>query len=169
MKMVFVLALAASLAGGLTGCRKGAAPGSDNAGAKEVLAAFTKSGADPAALTAALRPKPADYDAVFVTDAVPKVKAALEPIWDSPKAVIKPADDQTQVELVSATPDQLAKGNVAGCPEGYKDIADKLDPKVIVYCGSFVKKGEKLGLSVDALVYVNDHWALFPKAFRALR
>jgi hypothetical protein len=150
----------------LAGCKKGAA--ADAAAAKEVLAAFTKPGADAAALTAALRPKPADYDAVFVADAVPKVKAALEPVWDSPKAILKPSADQTQVEVVSATPDQLAKGAL-GCPDGYKDIADKLDPKVVVYCGQFVKPGDKLGLSVDALVNVNDHWAYFPKAFRALR
>jgi hypothetical protein len=162
MNRVLALAIAAM---SLPGCKKGA---QDAAAAKEVLAAFTKPGADAAALTAALRPKPADYDAVFAADAVPKVKAALEPIWDSPKAVLKPAGDQTHVNLVSATPDQLAKG-VAGCPEGYKDIADKLDPKIVVYCGEFVKPGDKLGLSVDALVYVNDHWALFPKPFRALR
>lgn len=165
MNRVLALALAAMV---LAGCKKGAS-GADNAGAKEVLVAFTKPGADAAALTAALRPKPADYDAVFVADAVPKVKAALEPIWDSPKAVLKPSDDQTQVDVVSATADQLAKGNVAGCPDAYKDIADKLDPKVVIYCASFVKPGEKLGLSVDALVHVDDHWALFPKPFRALR
>lgn len=164
MNRVFALALAAM---SLAGCKKGAA--ADAAAAKEVLAAFTKPGADTAALSAALRPKPADYDAVFVADAVPKVKAVLEPIWDSPNAVIKPSADQTQVDLVSATADKLAKGSVAGCPDAYKDIADKLDPKVVVYCARFVKPGEKLGLSVDALVNVNDHWAYFPKPFRALR
>jgi hypothetical protein len=162
MNRLLALAIAAM---SLAGCRKGA----DAAAAKEVLAAFTKPGADPTALTAALRPKPADYDAVFTADAVPKVKAALEPIWASPNAVIKPAEDQTQVILVSATAEQLSKGAVAGCPDGYQDIADKLDAKLVVYCGQFVKPGEKLGLSVDALVDVNDHWAYFPKPFRALR
>ena len=166
MKRVFALMLAAV---SIAGCRKGHQ--ASVAGAKEVLSPFAKSGADTTALTAGLRPKPEDYEAVFVGDAVQQAKTALEPMWDDTKGGIKPTAEQTQVEVEGMTPDQLGKldGNTGACPGDYKGIADKLNPKIVVYCARFVKPGEKRGLSVDALVYVNDHWALFPKPFRALR
>ncbi len=151
---------------GVGGCKKGGQANDD--GAKEVLTAFVKPGADHAALTAALRPKPEDYEAVFVGDAAQKVKSALEPVWEGGKAVLKPQPDQTEVVVGGATPDQLAKGEGSAdlCPKGYKDIADKL--KTTVYCGRFVKPGDKLGMAIDGLVNVNGHWAIFPKAFRVL-
>lgn len=43
------------------------------AGAKELIAAFTRPGADTKALTAALKPDKADYAAVFSADFAPKV------------------------------------------------------------------------------------------------
>jgi hypothetical protein len=143
----------------------------DVTAATEVLAAFTKAGADHAALTAALRPKPEDYAAVFTADAAEQAKAVMEPIWDGGKAVLDPSAEQTELSIVGVTPDQLSKeeGDTASCPEGYKGIADKLSPKIVVYCAQFVKPGEKHGLSVDALVKVDDHWALFPKPFRVLK
>jgi len=142
------------VAAAVGGCKKGGDQPSDNA-AKEVLAAFVKPGADQAALTAALRPKPEDYEAVFVGDAAQKVKAALEPVWDGGKAVLRPQAEQTEVQIAGLTPDQLGKGegNAGFCPKGYKDIADKISPKVVVYCAHFVKPGEKLGLVVDGMVY----------------
>ena len=155
---------------GAGGCKKKSGRANDD-GAKEVLSAFAKPGADHAALTAALRPKPEDYEAVFVGDAAQKVKSALEPVWESGKPVLKPEADQTQVVVAGITPGELAKADADTglCPKGYKDIADKLNAKVVVYCGRFVKPGDKLGMLVDGLVNVNGHWAIFPKAFRALK
>ena len=154
---------------GVGGCKRKSDPANDD-GAKDVLSAFVKPGADHAALTAALRPKPEDYEAVFVGDAAQKVKGALEPVWESGKPVLKPQPDQTEVVVGGVTPEQLAKADADTglCPKGYKDIADKLNAKVVVYCGRFVKPGDKLGMVVDGLVHVNGHWAIFPKAFRAL-
>jgi hypothetical protein len=147
------------------GCRRDATA----SGAKEMLSAFTKPGADHAALFADLRPKAEDYEAVFVGDAVEKAKAAMDPLWDGGKG-LDPTSEQTQIDVAGATPDQLAKheGTALGCPGGYKSIADKLNPKIIVYCFRFVKPGDRGGLAGDALVYVNGHWAYFPKPFRYL-
>jgi hypothetical protein len=33
----------------------------------------------------------------------------------------------------------------------------------------FVKPGETIGMAYDGLVFVNGHWAWFPKAWHALR
>jgi hypothetical protein len=138
--------------------------------ARGVVEAFVKPGADRAALFAALHPKDSDYAAVFVGDAADKAKAALEPLWDSSKG-IDPAPDQTEVEVFVATPDELAKGEGASadCPAGYKNVADKLNPKISVYCFRFSKPGDQGGLAGDALVKVDDHWAYFPKVFRYLK
>ena len=172
MTRMFPLSLAAAsllAATSLVACKKKSQM--DVTAAREVLVAFTQAGADHAALTTALRPKPEDYAAVFTGDAAEQAKAVMEPIWDGAKAVLDPAAEQTQVDVVGVTPDQLSKdeGDAASCPVGYKAIADKLDPKIVVYCAQFVKPGEKHGLSVDALVQVGDHWALFPKPFRVLK
>jgi hypothetical protein len=166
------VALAALATGGLAGCKRGG--GDDPPGwatAKETLSAFTKPGADYAALSTALRPKSEDYDAVFVGDAAQKVRATLDPIWDGGKAVLKPLADQTEIVGAGVTPDQLGKGegDASACPDGYKDVADKINPKMVVYCARFVKPGEKGGLRINGLVYVNGHWALFQNSFKALK
>jgi hypothetical protein len=163
MKRVFALLLAVS---SLVGCKKEQATA---AKAHDMLAEFTKPGANHQTLYAALRPKPEDYEAVFVGDTAAKAKAAMEPLWDSGK-YLDPTAEQTEISVNGATPDQLAKheGNAASCPGGYKAIADKLNPKIVVYCARFSKPGEKGGLTVDAIVFVNGHWAYFPKPFRIL-
>lgn len=177
MKSVYALMIAAAcFVGAGSGCSKkgggdaGSAAGNAS-GAKELLAAFAKPGADHAALTNALRPKADDYAAVFAGDAAQKVKAGVEPLWDGGKLTLKPSADQTDVTVVGAPQPELAKGdgNAVHCPGGYKDIAAKIQPSVVVHCARFVKPGEKGGLHVDGLVYVNGHWAIFPKPWRFLK
>ena len=171
MKSVCAVVIAAACLGG---CKKGGDAGGSQATAAmatEVLGALAKPGADHAALTSALRPKPEDYAAVFVGDSADKMKAAMEPVWASGKLTIKPRPEQTELKVFGVAQKQLAAGDghATHCPGGYKGVAAQLQPKVVVYCGRFVKPGEKLGLSVDGLVYVNNHWALFPKPFRVLK
>jgi hypothetical protein len=171
MKKTLALALLLLAALPLGGCKKRASVGGgDDSEVRDLLAAFVKPGADRAALFAALKPKATDYDAVFVGDNAAKAKASLEPLWDQTKG-LDPAPDQTEILVGAATPDQLAKGDSVAedCPAGYKGIADKLNPKILVYCFRFVKKGDTGGLAGDALVKVDDHWAYFPKPFRYLK
>lgn len=170
MKSVYALMIAATC---VAGCKKGDAGGSQATAAQatEVLAALTKPGADHAALTNALRPKPDDYAAVFVGDAAQKMKAAMDPLWDGGKLTLKPQPEQTEVKAFGVAQAQMlsGEGHAQHCPGGYKDVAAKIQPKVVVYCARFVKPGEKLGLSVDGLVWVNGHWAIFPKPFKVLK
>jgi hypothetical protein len=139
--------------------------------AKEMLGAFLKPGADPVALTNAMRPKPEDYAAVFVGDAGAKVKAVMDPLWDAGKLTLKPPPEATQLDVSGATVEMLQKADGAAhfCPPAYKDIAAQLAPNTVVYCFRFAKPGEKTGaLHVDGLVQVNGHWAWFPKPWKAL-
>jgi hypothetical protein len=173
MKGVYALVIAAACVVGV-GCKKrgGDAEAEGSASpAKEVMAAFTKPGADHAALTNALRPKPEDYAAVFTPEAAAKVKAGLEPLWDGGKLTLKPAANQTEITAAGVPQPELLRGdgNAVNCPGGYKDIASKIQPTVTVHCVRFLKQGEKGGLHVDGLVNVNGHWALFPKPWRFLK
>jgi hypothetical protein len=170
VKTIHALMIATALLGG---CKKaGEANPNEGKGAqaKEMLAGFVKAGADAAALSNTLRPKPADYDAVFVGDAAAKMKAGLEPLWDSGKLVIKPTADQSDITVIGAAQSDLAKGEgtAQACPGGYKDIAGKIQPKTVIYCAKFVKPGEKHGMNVDGLVWVNGHWAIFPKPWKII-
>lgn len=164
MKSVYALMIAAACLGG---CKKGG----NVAAAKEAMSAFTKPGADATALSNALRPKPEDYAAVFTGDAAEKMKGGLEPLWDGGKLSFKPTADQTEITVVGAPQAELAKGdgNAVHCPGGYKDVAAQIQPSVVVHCVRFTKPGEKGGLHVDGLVWVNGHWALFPKPWRFLK
>src|SRR5690242_20313307 len=101
-RVVFAgLVVAAALAGG---CKQKpshpAYPGTAE-GAKQVAADFVKPGANVAALSKALQPDPADYDAVFDAEASAKVKAEYQPLWEKGKIVLKPFKP-TQTELFMA-------------------------------------------------------------------
>jgi hypothetical protein len=169
VKSIHALMIATALLGA---CKKADSNPNEGKGAqaKEMLAGFVKPGADAAALSNTLRPKAGDYEAVFVGDAAAKMKAGLEPLWDSGKLVIKPAADQSEISVVGAAQGELAHGEGAAqaCPGGYKDIAAKIQPKIVVYCAKFVKAGEKHGMNVDGLVFVNGHWAIFPKPWKII-
>lgn len=169
MKSVYALMIAAVCLGGCK--KKGGDAAADTAGVKDVLSAFTKPGADAAALTNALRPKPDDYAAVFVADAAQKVQAGVDPLWDAGKLTIKPSAGQTEITAMGVSQPELAKGdgNAVHCPAAYKDIAAQIQPSVVVQCVRFTKPGEKGGFYVAGLVHVNGHWALFPKPWRFLK
>jgi hypothetical protein len=154
----------------ISGCKKGS-PRAQAGEAQKLLAAFTAAEADAGALSGNLRPKPEDYAAVFEGDSAEKLKANLEPLWDSGKLVLKPLPGANEVEVRGATRDELKKGdgNATYCPEDYKQVADRIKSDVMVYCFTFKKPGEQSGLRGDGLVYVKDHWAFFPKAYRYLK
>lgn len=140
-------------------------------GAEALLARFVAEGADHAALSAALRPEKADYDAVFVQGASPKAMAAYGPAWEAGQLVVRPKPGQTEVLLFEATTDQIKAGDPAAkdFPGGYAQVADQLAPGVTVYRFKFVEPGKDVGMAFDGLVHVNGRWAIFPKPWRALR
>jgi hypothetical protein len=53
-------------------------------------------------------------------------------------------------------------------PGGYRAIAAKLNPNRIWVRWKFCRPGETAGMAYDGLVWVDDHWAWFPKPYRAL-
>ena len=176
--LAFALTLALAGCGGGTGgvagggspSSKSAFPGTED-GAKSLLAEFVKSGADTATLSKTLRPTKADYDAVFMSDLATKADAVYGPAWDGGQMVIAPKAGQTQVQVSSATSDELKgwTGGAAEFPGGWKDVGAQLKPGVTFYRFKFVEPGQDLGMAYDGLAYVNGNWRIFPKPWRAMR
>lgn len=142
-------------------------PGTDD-GAKQLLTDIRTG--DAAAMTKGLRPTSADYKAVFADDVAAKAESGYEKLWSDPKTVIGAKPENTELLLVKATTEDLQKGTgeASEFPGGYKRIAEKLKPGLTLYRWKYTKPGEKLGMAYDGLVYVNGHWAWFPKPWRAI-
>jgi cytochrome c556 len=136
--------------------------------ATALLKKFLAPTADRATLTKELRPTSEDYAKVFTADFAQKLEAAQKPLWDS-APVIGPKEGQTELTVAKATTEDFQKGTAAAkeFPGGYAKIGDKLQPGVTLFRFKFVKPGETLGMAFDGLAFVNGHWRIFPKPWRA--
>lgn len=145
-------------------------PAGTQAGAKEIVTAFVKPGADTKALTAALKPDKADYEAVFTPDLAPKVQEAHVPLWASNPA-IGPKAGQTEARITATVPTaeikEWNKNASDNLPGGYQKIKDNFKDGLTVYAFDFVEPGKEHGMAFDILVHVNGHWRFFPKPWRA--
>jgi hypothetical protein len=54
-------------------------------------------------------------------------------------------------------------------PQGYRAIAKWLQPGRVWVAWKYLKPGAQSGDAYNGLVWVDDHWAWFPKPFRVLR
>jgi hypothetical protein len=146
------------------------ADGSEGA-ARALLEQFLKPGANAAELSKKLAPTKADYAAVFEGDAAAKAEAAYGPAWERGQMVIQGKPDQTALILAKATTDDLksGSGNASAFPGGYKTASPFMKPGLTIYAFKFVKPGETLGMAFDGLVWVNGHFAIFPKPWRFLK
>jgi hypothetical protein len=139
-------------------------------GAKQLLSEFLKADSDKLALTAALKPRPEDYNAVFANEEMSKkAQSYYEEMWKMMGSQpISPKAGQSSLLLVSATTDELkaGTGKSSEFPGGYKDAAANLKPGLTVYKWKFVKPGETLGMAFDGLYNVNGRWAIMPKPWR---
>jgi hypothetical protein len=142
-------------------------PGTE-AGARELLNEFLKSGADHAALTKPLRPTTADYQAVFEADFARTAETTYTAPWDGGQLIVAPKPGQTELKLASATSEDLKKWNdkALAFPGGYKNVAAKFKDGLTIYRFKFVKPGQDLGMAYDGLIYVNRQWRIFPKPWR---
>ena len=139
-------------------------------GARALLGQFVAPNADHVALTRSLRPTTADYQTLFDAKAAAKIEQAHAKDWDSNKAVIKPKPGQTEIKVWSATGSDLDKGtgNAREFPSGYKKVAKHLSPTVLFFRFKFVEPGKDTGTAYDGLAFVNGHWVIAPKPWRAM-
>jgi hypothetical protein len=169
--MLFVCALLAAACGGdKGGAAKRTEPGTEE-GAKTLLTAFHKaSPTERAKIAEQLVPAAADYEAAFDAESAAKIKKANEEQFAKFKGKpveIDPAN--TELLLVKATSDELkATPGHPEFPGGYEKAGPHMKPGFTWYRWKYVKPGETSGMAYDGLVYVNGHWAWFPKPWRAL-
>lgn len=144
-------------------------PGTDQ-GADQLLRQFLNPQVDAVALTKQLRPRAKDFKMVFKKGAAKKAYQRYQRPWDNNKIVIKRRADQTKLLVFRASSQELknSQGAAQVFPAGYMKIASLLQPGLEVYRFKFVKPGEDLGYAWDGLIYVNGHWAFFPKPWRVL-
>ena len=136
--------------------------------ARQLLEELGKPKTDFVGLSKRLRPSPADLSAIFVGEAVAKAASEYDKAWQSGKAVIDHAPDQTDLKLFSATIAELAngQGDAKEFPAGYKKAMALFKPGLTIYAWRFVRPGERVGMAYDGLVFVNGHFVWVPKAWR---
>ncbi len=136
--------------------------------ARQLLEELARPKADWVGMSKRLRPTTADLSAIFVGEAVTKAGAEYDKVWQSGKAVIEHAPDQTDLKLFSATVEELAKGegDAKEFPGGYKKVIPLFKPGLTIYAWRFVRPGEKIGTAYDGLVFVNGHFVWLPKPWR---
>lgn len=120
-------------------------------------------------MIAELRPKPEDYARVFVEGAAERARAHYDELWRE-QPVIQPPSDATELDIHAAPAGMLRSENELSLhfPQGYRTIADELVRDRIWLSWRYRKAGASAGLLFDGLVWLDQRWAWFPKAFRAL-
>ncbi|MBS2031432.1 MAG: lipoprotein [Deltaproteobacteria bacterium] len=177
MKRVFLVAVAALA---LAGCKinddsASTLPGAGGTGteaeARTFLEGFLKADTNKHALSQRLEPRADDYDAVFEDASVEKARTWYQHAWSTHKLTIQGTKEQTELQVFHMTTEDL-KANADSAkqfPMSYSRVANALKPGLTIYGFRFVKPGETAGTSFDGLIFVNGHWAFFPKPFHALR
>jgi hypothetical protein len=119
-------------------------------------------------VTTSLRPRPDDYARVFTAEAAERARRAYESIWKTAPHVTAPPAARLETHVAPAG--MLAYDNELSThfPAGYRHIAHLLSPNRAWVRWKYVRPGESSGMSYDGLVWCDDHWAWFPKPFRAL-
>ncbi len=144
-------------------------PGS-GAQAEAVLRQFLAADADRAALTAALKPGPADIAAVYAEPLAGRLMQMYDAMYQ-PGAAIGPKPGQTALILVHATTASLKRGDAVlrEFPGGYQDVLQYFAGDHPIVRFKFVEDGATTGMAFDGLVFVNGRWVLMPKPWRALQ
>ena len=120
-------------------------------------------------LTAALQPKRADVEAVFVDTAIQnRVLAYTERLFKKEKFNIKLFPDYNQVLVWTATVEdfETGRGDAMDFPSSFFKVVPFLKEKTVVHRFKFVKDDYPAGAGYEGLIYVNGRWVLFPKVWR---
>lgn len=138
--------------------------------ARALLSQFSQPGADLAALTAQLKPSEADIRAVYADPLAGRLIGMYGKMF-APGSALGPKPGQSNLLTSRGTTAQLARGDAVlrDFPGGYKEITRFFASDVPIVRFKFVKPGETVGMAFDGLIYVNSHWVLMPKPWRALQ
>jgi hypothetical protein len=117
-----------------------------------------------------LLPRDGDYALVFTGEAVAAAREHYGTEWPRQLAEWRgpSADPDWRIEAHLAPAGMLASSNALSrpFPGGYRQIAHWLDPRRVWVCWKYLPPGETAGIAMNGLVWIDDHWAWFPKPYR---
>lgn len=121
-------------------------------------------------LTYLLLPRRSEYELVFRKEKIRQIQKYHRKWYRKVSPAIGPNNELQQVVLCeAATPAEILQelGEGKNFPGGYREIADWFLPDITLYRMKYVEKGMRVGSSFDVFVYLEDHWRVFPKPWRA--
>lgn len=116
-----------------------------------------------------LRPRPGDAAKAFAPEFATAAGDVYAALWASPPRITSmPSDSSLQLNIAPAG--MLAEDNELSWrfPGGYRAIAPLLDPHRVWVAWKYIPRGKDAGMAYDGLVWLDDHWAWYPKPYRAL-
>jgi hypothetical protein len=118
-----------------------------------------------------LRPRKSDYAKVFVGRAVVTAEREYETLWATGVDVRPLPTGSFETDCYVAPAGMLRDENDLSFhfPQGYYSIARWLSPQYVWITWRYRQPNSELGQSFNGLVWVDDHWAWFPKPFRILK
>jgi hypothetical protein len=120
-------------------------------------------------LVAELRPQPQDAARAFVLEAVEAARSAYDRLWSQPvRLTHASASDRLLIHIAPAGMLTFDNELSHPFPSGYRSVAPLLQPQRVWVAWKLVPAGASAGMAYDGLVWLEDHWAWFPKPYRAL-
>ncbi|MEJ2307778.1 MAG: Imm49 family immunity protein [Gammaproteobacteria bacterium] len=118
-------------------------------------------------VVASLAPQADDYAKVFDGELVEIAKQHYAEWWKKQDLHIA-IDENTRIDAHMAPAGMLGDENALSYyfPKGYRTIAPYLNPHRVWVCWKYHPEGESAGYSLNGLVWVEDHWAWFPKPYK---
>lgn len=135
-----------------------------------LLARFADPNTDRAALVAGLMPRSGDFAKAFRADIAGQVEQAYAALMQSGLPEIDPQPGQTQVTVHGCPAGFLGQDNPlsAPFPGGYKPLAPFLIRNRVWLVWRYTEPGATDGITYNGLVFLDDHWAWFPKPYRVV-
>jgi len=134
-----------------------------------LLAAFIGA-ANPAELSAALRPSDADYAAVFGPELVDQAREKYGALWAAGSLHITVPRDRENVLIAACTAGGLSFPNQHSrhFHPRMAAMSEKLVRRRTWLTWKYLRPGEERGQLYDGLVWIDDHWAWFPHTWELL-
>ncbi len=114
-----------------------------------------------------LQPLEGDYAKVFEEGAAETAKEYYTEAWQIQNLRID-YDEDTRVDIHMSPAGMLREENALSYhfPNGYRTIAGYLNPHRVWVSWKYYQTGDSAGTAFNGLVWVDDHWAWFPKPYR---
>lgn len=115
-----------------------------------------------------LMPRAGDYDLAFTGEAVAAARRFFADWWQQQGAGVTGIDPEARIEAHLCPAGLLGDDNPLSrpFPTGYRQIADWLEPHRVWVAWRYVAPGAAGGIAMNGLVWLDDHFAWFPKPWR---